>query len=108
VFVYRPHGVPDLSRGSGGTRDVPAWSAATDSWLLEVEPVGHARSLDQATQVLADVRGADKVGAFVCEPATSTRVARRTSNMPMVRKQHASGGDRLPMAHGGRVSERPS
>jgi signal transduction histidine kinase len=73
--------------------------------LLELAPPGLQPALDAAAQLVAEALGADKVDAFLHDPAIDSLVAVGTSDTPMGRKQHAIGLDRLPLANGGRLVE---
>ena len=65
-------------------------------------PIDDARAaLDAAATLLAEAFGADKVDAFVHEPAADTLVAVGTSDTPMGRRQQALGLDRLALVDGG-------
>jgi DNA-binding CsgD family transcriptional regulator len=77
---------------------------ATLERLLALDAVELDQALDQATQIVAEALGADKVDAFVYEAATETLVARGTSDTPMGRRQRALGLHRLPVANGGRAA----
>jgi DNA-binding CsgD family transcriptional regulator len=59
-------------------------------------------TLDQASNLVAEALGADKVDVFVHEVASDSLVALGTSTTPMGRRQHELGLDRLPLANGGR------
>lgn len=71
--------------------------------LLTIDAVEVHEALDQATQLVAEALGADKVDAFLLEAASNTLVARGTSDTPMGRKQKAEGMDKLPVVNGGRT-----
>jgi signal transduction histidine kinase len=71
--------------------------------LLELAPAELQPALDAAAQLVAEALGADKVDAFLHDPAIDSLVAVGTSDTPMGRKQHAIGLDRLPLANGGRL-----
>ncbi len=75
---------------------------ATLEELLAIEALDLATALDQACQRVAEALHADKVDAFLHDPASASLVAIGTSPTPMGRKQHAIGMDRLPLANGGR------
>src|SRR2546425_3466854 len=70
--------------------------------LLELSATEVKVTLDQATSLIAEVLGADKVDLFFHDPASSILVALGTSHTPMGRKQRAIALDRLPLANGGR------
>jgi DNA-binding CsgD family transcriptional regulator len=61
-------------------------------------------ALDQASDLVAEALGADKVDVFLHEAASDSLVALGTSRTPMGRRQHALGLDRLPLANGGPVA----
>lgn len=73
--------------------------------LLAIAPHNLDAALDTATLAVAEALRAEKVDAFLYEPATSTLVGRGTSPTPLGRKQHALGLHRLPLANGGRTVE---
>jgi GAF domain-containing protein len=88
---------------------VPSDSAGRDDRLLvmlqrllaireaELRPV-----LDEASTLIAETFGADKVDIFVYQPDADTLVALGTSLTPMGQRQRALGLDRLPLSNGGR------
>ena len=78
---------------------------ATLERLLEIGPRDLDAALDAATLAVAEALSAEKVDAFLYEPATATLVARGTSPTPLGRKQHALGLHLLPLANGGRMVE---
>jgi signal transduction histidine kinase len=78
---------------------------ATLERLLALEPSGLQSALEGAAQLVAEALGADKVDAFLHDPAIDSLVAIGTSDTPMGRKQHALGLERLPLANGGRLVE---
>jgi GAF domain-containing protein len=63
----------------------------------ELRPV-----LDEASTLIAETFGADKVDIFVYQPDADTLVALGTSLTPMGQRQRALGLDRLPLSNGGR------
>lgn len=73
--------------------------------LLQVQAADLQAALTEVANVVAAELGADKVDAFLLEPATQTLVAAGTSETPMGRKERALGLDRLPLANGGRTVE---
>lgn len=73
--------------------------------LLAVEAVDLRDALNQTSDQMAQAMGADKVDAFMYDPATASLVAAGTSNTPMGRRQHQAGLDRLPVANRGRTVE---
>jgi len=94
------NGMSDQTTASGG-RDR---RRVTLERLLALEAVDLDEALNQATQIVAEALGADKVDAFVYEDKSETLVARGTSNTPLGRRQHALGLNRLPLANGGRAA----
>ncbi|HEV2124906.1 MAG TPA: GAF domain-containing protein, partial [Chloroflexota bacterium] len=90
-----------MQRGSG----TPDRMLATLQHLLEIDATDLHSALDQATQLVAEAMDADKVDAFLLDPAVQTLVATGTSDTPMGHRQHALGLDRLPLANGGRTVE---
>ena len=99
-----------MTEATGTTAATEAGSAqarrlATLERLLELEPVGLQPALDGAAQLVAEALGADKVDAFLHDPAIDSLVAVGTSDTPMGRRQRALGLDRLPLANGGRLVE---
>lgn len=73
--------------------------------LLEIEATGVGPALDQASHLVAEALGADKVDAFLYDPSRETLVAAGTSDTPMGIRQHEIGMDVLPIANGGRAIE---
>ena len=73
--------------------------------LLAIQATDLKAALDEASQLVAEVLGADKVDAFLHEPASESLVALGTSDTPMGHRQHALGLNRLPLANGGRAVE---
>jgi DNA-binding CsgD family transcriptional regulator len=61
-------------------------------------------SLTEASNLIAETFGADKVDVFIHEPSINTLVAFGTSQTPMGKRQHELGLDRLPLANGGRAA----
>jgi two-component system, OmpR family, sensor kinase len=90
---------------------MPASSPAADRFLVTLEHLLAIRAtdldeaLDEAADLVARALDADKVDAFVFEPATETLVAAGTSRTPMGDRQHAIGMARLPLANGGRTAD---
>ena len=58
-------------------------------------------ALDQASDLVAEVLGADKVDVFLYEAERDSLVAMGTSHSPMGRRQHELGLDRFPLANAG-------
>ena len=72
--------------------------------LLRIEATELAPALDQASLILADVLGADKIDVFLYRPGDDSLVALGTSDTPMGRAEHAHDLDRLPLACGGPIA----
>ncbi len=81
--------------------DAPLLTTLQD--LLSIPAVDLVTALTRASQSLADVLQADKIDAFLLDPATKTLVAVGTNTSPMAERQKASGLDRLPIANGGPI-----
>lgn len=73
--------------------------------LLTIEAVDLKDSLEQASDLMAQAMGADKIDAFLFEPESQTLVALGVSNTPMGRKEVQVGLDRIPVANRGRSVE---
>jgi two-component system, OmpR family, sensor kinase len=73
--------------------------------LLQIEATQFREVLTQAAQLVAEALGAEKVDAFILEPASTTLVAVGVSDTPLGQRQVALGLNRLPLANGGRVVE---
>src|SRR3954447_22750906 len=58
-------------------------------------------TLDQASTLISEVLGADKVDVFLYEADTDTLVAMGTSDTPMGRRQHELGLNRQPLSNDG-------
>ena len=58
-------------------------------------------ALDQASDLVAEALGADKVDVFIYEAASDSLVALGTSRTPMGKRQHELGLDRLPLSNDG-------
>jgi two-component system OmpR family sensor kinase len=93
-------GEHETETGGARGRDDPL---ALLEQLLAIEATGLDEALDEAAQLVSTALAADKVDAFLYDPATATLVARGTSDTPLGRRQHAIGLDRLPLANGGRT-----
>ena len=76
---------------------------ATLERLMAIEAVDLKGALNEASQLVAEALGADKVDVFLHDPTKDTLAAVGTSNTPMGRLQKATGLDRLPVANGGRA-----
>src|SRR6187402_193230 len=71
--------------------------------LLET-PVANLRgALSHAADLVAEALRADKVDAFLYDPARDTLVAVGTSDQPLSHREKAHGLDVLPIANGGRA-----
>ena len=81
----------------------PGRYLATLERLLAIKATAVKPALNEASDLIALVLGADKVDAFVYEERTHTLVAIGTSNTAMARQEVALGLDRLPLANGGRA-----
>jgi signal transduction histidine kinase len=73
--------------------------------LLAIHATALKPALDEASTIIADALGADKVDTFLYEPARHTLVAMGTSRTPLGQRQKALGLDQLPLANGGRSAE---
>lgn len=78
---------------------------ATIERLLATPIADLAVALDHATDAVADALGADKVDAFLHDPARDSLVAVGTSHQPLSDLERRLGLDVLPVANGGRVVE---
>lgn len=70
--------------------------------LLTIQATSLADTMNQASDLLAQAMGADKIDIFLYERETETLVALGTSNTAMGRHEHATGLHRLPVANAGR------
>jgi two-component system OmpR family sensor kinase len=73
--------------------------------LLAIEAASVTEALAQTSTLLAAVMSADKIDAFLRDPATETLVAVGWSNTPMGHQQRQIGMNRLPIANRGREVE---
>ena len=73
--------------------------------LLAMQATEVRAALDQASQLVVEACGADKVDVFLHDPSIDTLIAMGTSHTPLGDKQRAVGLDRLPLANGGRHVE---
>jgi DNA-binding CsgD family transcriptional regulator len=71
--------------------------------LRQVDPANLDEALQHAADVLAATFVADKVDAFILQPAQLRLVALGTSRTPMGERQRALGLHVLPIANGGRT-----
>jgi two-component system, OmpR family, sensor kinase len=73
--------------------------------LLTIETNSLKEAMDQASDVVAQAMGADKVDAFMHDPTSESLIALGTSNTPMGHLQKQLGLDFMPIANGGRTVE---
>jgi two-component system, OmpR family, sensor kinase len=78
---------------------------ATLQRLMAITAVDVTTALGEAAGQLAQALRADKVDAFLHDPATDTLVALGVSDTAMGRHQRSIGLDRMPVANGGRAVE---
>jgi two-component system, OmpR family, sensor kinase len=71
--------------------------------LLEIPAADLSTALTHACNAVAEAARADKVDAFLLDPAKSSLVAVGTSTQPLSSLQRRAGLDVLPLANGGRV-----
>lgn len=71
--------------------------------LLAINATTVRSTMEQVSQLVAEVLQAEKVDAFLLEAATDTLVAIGTSDTEMGRHQRAIGLDRQPLANDGRA-----
>lgn len=90
-----------------GDRDVPPDNRLFETLkrLLAINATTVRGTLEQVSQLVAEVLRAEKVDAFMLEVATDTLFAVGTSDTEMARYQRSIGLDRLPLANGGRAVE---
>lgn len=84
---------------------IPAALFYTLHRLLQIEAVDVRGALNQASDIMAEALGADKIDAFMYEAESASLVALGTSNTPMGRLEHQVGLDRVPVANRGRMVE---
>jgi len=72
--------------------------------LLELPAVDLKTTLSQAVQCLHEVLGAEKVDAFLHDPAKNALRAIGTSDTPLGQLQVAQGLDLLPVSNGGSIA----
>jgi len=72
--------------------------------LLGIRETELRPTLDEASTIIAETFGADKVDVFVYQPDVDTLVALGTSKTMMGKRQRELGLDRLPLANGGRAA----
>jgi signal transduction histidine kinase/transcriptional regulator with XRE-family HTH domain len=90
---------PDREQPEGGMRVVFSYTLQR---LLGIQALNLKDAMNQASDLLAQAMGADKIDLFLYDPETATLVALGTSNTPLGRKQSRVGLDRVPIANGGR------
>jgi signal transduction histidine kinase len=71
--------------------------------LLAIEVADLEMALTHSCDVIAEALGADKVDAFLYQPAKDTLVALGSSTQPLSALQRKLGLDVLPVSNGGRV-----
>ena len=72
--------------------------------LLAIRATDQRPALDEASTIIAETFGADKVDVFVYRADADTLVALGTSKTPMGERQRALGLDRQPLSNGGRAA----
>lgn len=72
--------------------------------LLGIRTIELRSVFEEASTIIAETFGADKVDVFVYQPARNSLVALGTSRTPMGQQQLALGLDVLPLANGGRAA----
>lgn len=97
-------GVVD-SPSADGARPTTIASQYALQQLLSIDAMTVRQALNQASDLMAQTMGADKIDAFMYEPSNESLVAVGTSNTPMGRRQIELGLDREPLANGGRTVE---
>ena len=95
----------DITSTPSATDDRQRRLLTTLEGLLAIQAQDAQSVLNQASDLIAEVLGADKVDVFINDPAVDTLVAVGTSNTPMGRRQIALGLNRLSLANGGRSAE---
>lgn len=73
--------------------------------LLDIPSADLKTALSLACDAVANAMRADKVDAFLFDPARSSLVAIGTSSQPLSRLQRKMGLDVLPIANGGRAAQ---
>jgi DNA-binding CsgD family transcriptional regulator len=69
--------------------------------LLRIQSPELRPALTEASTLINEVLGAEKVDVFLYDPRTDSLVAMGTSDTPMGHRQHELGLDRQPLANGG-------
>ncbi len=95
----------DKSSPRAGTSPSHERRLTTLEGLLAIQAMDVRSALDQASDLVANALGADKVDVFLYEARIDTLVALGTSDTPMGRKQQALGLDRLPLSNRGKTAE---
>jgi two-component system, OmpR family, sensor kinase len=98
-----PEAAASFSRD--GTRPAAIASQYALQRLLSIDATTLSVALNEASDLLTQTMGADKVDAFIYDASNESLVALGTSNTPMGRRQHQLGLDREPLANGGRTVE---
>ena len=73
--------------------------------LLAIRAADLRPTLDEASTIIAETFGADKVDVFVYQADVDTLVALGTSKTPLGERQRTLGLDRLPLSNGGRGAQ---
>ncbi len=73
--------------------------------IMAVQATALKETLEEVSDIVADVVSADKLDAMMYQAETKSLVALGTSNTPMGRLQHQTGLSCLPLANGGREVE---
>ena len=87
-----------------GRRSAPDRLLDTLEHLLDLPSGDLETSLSQASDLVADATGADKVDAFLYDSTRDSLVAVGTSHQPLSALQRKLGLDVLPVSNGGRVA----
>src|ERR671921_649018 len=69
--------------------------------LLSIRALELRPALDEASTLIAEVLGAEKLDIFLFQADIDSLVAMGTSDTPMGRRQHELGLDRLQMTNSG-------
>jgi two-component system OmpR family sensor kinase len=105
---YGPQGLP-RRQSEGATEQSGSRSDTILNYtlqrLLGIQALTLKDALNEASDLLADAMGADKIDLFLLEEETQTLVALGTSNTPVGREQVRVGLNRVPLANGGRQVE---
>lgn len=92
-------------RGETDGRSEEARRLATLERLLALEATDLKATLGQASDLLAEVLGTDKIDVMLHDSGDERLVALGTSNTPRGHRQHELGLDQLPLPNGGRTVE---